>query len=475
MQTDPNRDIKRKLLLIPLLFSTIIALSVAFGAIGIITLKSQTEGVIPAILLMTAGFIILYSFLISYAMRKNFIHRLDALQKGIFGFLDYLAEKRSDIPYIPEKTGAMSDSINQKMHAIEKAQVADHAFLEELVLVAEAVQQGQYRETISTQPASMPLREVHRQINAMLHSLKKNIGTDLGKVLHALEAYSNEDYRERIDQPSGRIEIAVNHLGDIISRMLASDRSVGSEFYDTAHQVNRKIDTVFHDIDTELQSELCTIVSTVEQVTHHIKENVQSASHIASYAQSVNDAAKEGEHLAQKTADAMGEITQQVETINKAIGIIDKITTQTNILSLNAAVEASTAGEAGKGFAVVAQEVRNLAQQTAKASNEIRSIVNTAKEKAASGNAISDEMITGYHHLVEVVSKTLDMIYAITKSSNEQDAKIQKVHQLVAQMQQMIGGCLTDLSSAQELSGKNRARAKSILEETESKRFATVS
>ncbi|MDF6903130.1 methyl-accepting chemotaxis protein, partial [Escherichia coli] len=91
---------------------------------------------------------------------------------------------------------------------------------------------------------------------------------------------------------------------------------------------------------------------------------------------------KDGELLASKTNKAMDDIDKQVNSINEAISVIDQIAFQTNILSLNAAVEAATAGEAGKGFAVVAQEVRNLASRSAEAAREIKAIVENATNKA---------------------------------------------------------------------------------------------
>ena len=105
---------------------------------------------------------------------------------------------------------------------------------------------------------------------------------------------------------------------------------------------------------------------------------------------------KNGEVLASKTTQAMDDIDAQVNSINDAITVIDQIAFQTNILSLNAAVEAATAGEAGKGFAVVAQEVRNLASRSAEAAKEIKKIVEMATAKANEGKAIANEMINGY-------------------------------------------------------------------------------
>ena len=110
---------------------------------------------------------------------------------------------------------------------------------------------------------------------------------------------------------------------------------------------------------------------------------------MASLSTEVTASATNGERLANQTTVAMDEINNQVNSINEAISVIDQIAFQTNILSLNAAVEAATAGEAGKGFAVVAQEVRNLANRSAEAAKEIKNLVENATSKTNDGKKIS--------------------------------------------------------------------------------------
>ena len=124
----------------------------------------------------------------------------------------------------------------------------------------------------------------------------------------------------------------------------------------------------------------------------------------------------------------MDEINTQVNAINDAITIIDQIAFQTNILSLNAAVEAATAGEAGKGFAVVAQEVRNLASRSAEAAKEIKTIVENASQKADDGKKIANKMIEGYPTLNESISQTINLISDIEKASKEQQSGIVQIN-----------------------------------------------
>ena len=109
--------------------------------------------------------------------------------------------------------------------------------------------------------------------------------------------------------------------------------------------------------------------------------------------------AQDGMKLTNKTSIAMQEIENASTTINEAVTVIENIAFQTNILSLNAAVEAATAGEAGRGFAVVAAEVRNLASRSAEAARTIKSLVDEAQIKTTEGKKASEDMINIFTEL----------------------------------------------------------------------------
>ena len=127
----------------------------------------------------------------------------------------------------------------------------------------------------------------------------------------------------------------------------------------------------------------------------------------------------------------MNDIDEKVNAINDSITVIDQIAFQTNILSLNAAVEAATAGEAGKGFAVVAQEVRNLATRSAEAANEIKVLVQNATDKANEGKSISDKMILGYNGLNDNITKTIEIIANVENASKEQLTGIEQINDAI--------------------------------------------
>ena len=169
----------------------------------------------------------------------------------------------------------------------------------------------------------------------------------------------------------------------------------------------------------------------LEEITSTIRNSNQSTIQMQQHSNKVATSVTEGLDLANKTARAMDEINTEVTTINEAITVIDQIAFQTNILSLNAAVEAATAGEAGKGFAVVAQEVRNLANRSAEAANEIKNIVTSATTKANNGKLLADNMIHGFNQLNENVSSTIELVKEVSNASKEQEQGILQINDSV--------------------------------------------
>jgi len=180
---------------------------------------------------------------------------------------------------------------------------------------------------------------------------------------------------------------------------------------------------------------------------------------------------KEGQELSKQTNVAMDEINEQVESINQAIGLINQIAFQTNILSLNAAVEAATAGEQGKGFAVVAGEVRNLASRSSEVAHEIKTLVENATAKANSGKVIADKMIAGYVKLNENVSKTLSHIKIIADISKEQKSKIEQISDAVVSIDSQTQENASLASKSRDISINTQSIVETIVDSVNKKKF----
>jgi methyl-accepting chemotaxis protein len=167
----------------------------------------------------------------------------------------------------------------------------------------------------------------------------------------------------------------------------------------------------------------------------------------------------------------MDEINKQVGSINEAITVIDQIAFQTNILSLNAAVEAATAGEAGKGFAVVAAEVRNLANRSADAAKEIKALVENANIKANEGKVISDSMIEGYTSLNENIGKTIELIDDVSNSSKEQQLGIVQINDAINSLDQQTQKNAQVASETKTIATSTSSIADSIVTSADEKEF----
>ena len=138
--------------------------------------------------------------------------------------------------------------------------------------------------------------------------------------------------------------------------------------------------------------------------------------------------------MVKRVVSTMGEIQDSSKKIADIIGVIDSIAFQTNILALNAAVEAARAGEQGRGFAVVATEVRNLAQRSAQAAKEIKSLISASVERVGQGSALVDQAGSTMAEVVSSIRRVTDLMGEISASSSEQSLGVAQVGEAVAQM-----------------------------------------
>jgi methyl-accepting chemotaxis protein len=174
--------------------------------------------------------------------------------------------------------------------------------------------------------------------------------------------------------------------------------------------------------------------SSMEALTSTVKRNADNARQADSLALSASDIAGKGGAAVSQVVATMGLIDASAKKIVDIIGVIDGIAFQTNILALNAAVEAARAGEQGRGFAVVASEVRNLAQRSANAAKEIKTLIGDSVEKVESGSRLVDQAGATMQEVVASVKRVSDIISAITAASREQTSGIEQIGQAITQM-----------------------------------------
>jgi len=189
---------------------------------------------------------------------------------------------------------------------------------------------------------------------------------------------------------------------------------------------------------TELTaSNLQQTASSLEELTGTVKQSADSASTANQLATSASQAAHRGGQVMLQVVTNMGEISTSSRKISDIIGVIDGIAFQTNILALNAAVEAARAGEQGRGFAVVAGEVRNLAQRSANAAKEIKTLIGASVERVESGTKLVQDAGGTMQDIVSAVQRVTDVIGEITAATAEQSTGLGQVNGAVVQLDQM--------------------------------------
>jgi methyl-accepting chemotaxis protein len=206
-------------------------------------------------------------------------------------------------------------------------------------------------------------------------------------------------------------------------------------------------------------SNLQQAASSMEQLTGTVKQTADSARTANQLVSSASSAAAKGGQVVNQVVSTMDEINTSSKKISDIIGVIDGIAFQTNILALNAAVEAARAGEQGRGFAVVAGEVRSLAQRSAEAAREIKTLIGASVERVETGARLVQEAGSSMSDIVASVQRVSDIIGEITAASAEQSDGIGNVNQSVVQLDQMTqqNAALVEESAAAAESLKDQA------------------
>jgi methyl-accepting chemotaxis protein len=174
--------------------------------------------------------------------------------------------------------------------------------------------------------------------------------------------------------------------------------------------------------------------SSMEQLTSTVRQNADNARQASSLADNASDIASTCGDVVSRVVSTMGEINDSAKSIGDIIGVIDGIAFQTNILALNAAVEAARAGEQGRGFAVVAGEVRSLAQRSAAAAKEIKTLIHTSLERVQNGSGLAADAGRTMDEVVKAVRRVTDIMGEISAASTEQSAGIEEINRAVTQM-----------------------------------------
>ena len=417
--------------------------------------------------------IIVLSRIIGSLIKKS----IDEFQDALLNFFRYLNKEIESTTLLDDSAndeiGKMSKVVNENINKIQKGIEEDKTLINSAKSTMARVSKGWYSETIDATTSNVALEDFKNQVNTMINDTKQNFV----KVNTILEEYAHYDYRNELKlddiEKGGVFELLVNDINKLreaITTMLVENKSNGLTLTKSSDILLSSVNTLNAN-SNQAAAALEETAAALEEVTSNIESTTNNVIKMASHGNEVKNSVINGQNLANETTEAMNEINTEVTAISDAISVIDQIAFQTNILSLNAAVEAATAGEAGKGFAVVAQEVRNLANRSADAANEIKSLVEKATNKANSGKNISNEMINGYSQLNESISKTLELISDVEIASKEQQKGILQINDAVTSLDRQTQENAKIASDTDEVAKQTDVIAKLIVTNADEKEF----
>jgi len=268
--------------------------------------------------------------------------------------------------------------------------------------------------------------------------LIRSIVPPLRKAIVIAQTVAKGDLTSRVDfgRASGEIgelmkalEIMINNLTGIVDQVHSGTTAIATTSSEIA---SGNLDLSAR--TKEQASALEDTASSIKELTSTVSRNADNARQANQLALSASEVALKGGAVVSQVVDTMGSINASSKKIVDIIGVIDGIAFQTNILALNAAVEAARAGEQGRGFAVVASEVRNLAQRSAAAAKEIKTLIGDSVDKVDTGARLVDQAGATMNDVVASVKRVSDIIGEITSAGNEQTSGIQQINLAIIQM-----------------------------------------
>ncbi len=401
---------------------------------------------------------------------------LEEIDKYFQQLIEFLSYEKSEFEYVEstgnKKVDDMFKNWNQQIKKFDKRTKDDMRVLGEIVLTADKVEQGIYKCRIKGDSDNPTISTLRNTLNKMLIS----IDDATSRISKVVTSYTNDDFTDYIkvvDNYKDDMKLlmeSINLLGKELGSSAKNNFQNGETLENSASTMTNSMNNLAEKANEQAAS-LEETAAALEEITSITRNNTQNATKMATLGQVVKKSVLSGEELASKTASSMDEINEKVKAINSAITVIDQIAFQTNILSLNAAVEAATAGEAGKGFAVVAQEVRNLANRSAEAAREIKNLVEEATIKANDGKLISSDMIDGYKELNKNISETINIIEDVSGASKEQMLGIEQINQAVNMLDRVTQENAFESNQIKEISQSVSTLAYELLTDAKSKKF----
>ncbi len=328
-------------------------------------------------------------------------------------------------------------------------QTQEVAIEAEVDSVVEAAAAGNFDRRLTMVGKDGFMKRLAERIN-QLSTVVDGVTDDLGRMLAAL-ADGNLNERIETDYQGKFAELKdnANRTAEQLAGIFGQIQTATGEVKNAASEISTGTEDLSNRTE-QAASNIEETAASTEQMAATVKQNAENARKASELAGGADQSAKVGGQVVEQAVDAMDRIEESAQKITDIISVIDEIAFQTNLLALNASVEAARAGEAGKGFAVVAQEVRQLAQRSAQAASDIKTLIQDSNGQVKDGVDLVNRTGETLKEIVGSIGKVTGIVQEISSASQEQAAGVQEINSSITSMDEMTqqNSALVEESSA---------------------------
>ena len=371
------------------------------------------SSIIRSALALVIGLIIVITIAILITIRKIVLKPLETFEEGLLRFFDYLNKESKEAKPIDihslDEIGKMAQVVNENIlrtkHSIEE----DRVLIEDVKRVVSEIERGNLVQSVIENTKNQALNELKDNLNKMLSSLQNSVCKNVNDLIATLDHFKNSDFTADVQSDNGKIALAVHNMGDTIRSMLKLSNQNADELSQKSLILKDKMQNL-----SAASSEQAFMLRDLS----HAMESTNS---------SIIDVSQKAKQVASQSMD-----------IKSVINVISDIADQTNLLALNAAIEAARAGEHGRGFAVVADEVRKLAENTQKSLHEINVSIETLSQAILEiGTAIEEQ--------VEDINHATDSIKDIDKTTTQNASYTKEIENIAIELESMSAETLSQM------------------------------